>query len=281
MSPERAISRPEHTISRTAVFSALVAGLLASLLVSGPARADFRSGLDAFERRAYEEAAGHFLDAAGAGDPQAQYYLGVIYGDGQGVAQDIPEAVYWLGCASASGDGVSASAQRLRARLVRDLPAAERNRATRRVASCPKPARLEEAGSSFDFFRSVSAHDERRGTPPGEFADVMTDLRENAVVSLFLLPGEATVAIGRESASALGAKQVAYGIDAVRDPGNDLLYMLVVLFSWFLLYKILMGVRALLQKLSEAFAPVEFENAGRRRRRDRASGDREQGNRGT
>jgi hypothetical protein len=280
MSPERAISRPEHAISRIAVFSALVAGLLVSLLVSGPARADFGSGLDAFERRAYEEAAGHFLDAAEAGDPQAQYYLGVIYGDGQGVVQDIPEAVYWLGCASAFGDGVSASAQRLRARLARDLPAAERKRAARGAASCPEPVRLEEAGSSFDFFRSVSAHDERRGTPPGEFADVMTDLRDNAVVSLFLLPGEATVAIGRESASALGAKQVAYGIDAVRDPGNDLLYMLVVLFSWFLLYKILMGVRALLQKLSEAFAPVDFENAGRRRRADRASGDREQGNRG-
>jgi len=97
---------------------------------------------------------------------------------------------------------------------------------------------------------------------------------------LFLLPGEAAVAIGREGASLLGAKQVAYGIDAVRDPGNDLLYMLVVLLSWFLLFKFLMGVRALLQKISEAIDLAEFEKAGRRRRPDPASGDRKHGNRG-
>jgi len=271
---------PERAISRTAVFSACVAGLLLSLLVSIPARADFQSGLEAFERRAYGEATGHFLDAAEVGDTQAQYYLGVIHGEGKGVAQDIPEAIYWLSCASAAGDGISASAQRLRSRFMRDLSAAERRRVARGAASCPEPARLEEAGSSFDFFRSVSAHDERRGTRPGGFADFMTDLRENKAVSLFLLPGEATVAIGREGASLLGAKQVAYGIDAVRDPGNDLLYMMVVLLSWFLSYKLLMGVRAILQKLSEAIDLAEFEKAGRRRRPDPASGDRKHGSRG-
>jgi hypothetical protein len=95
----------------------------------------------------------------------------------------------------------------------------------------------------------------------------MADLRDNAIVSFFFLPGEAVVAAGRESAGLLGAKQVAYGIDAVRNPGNDLLYMMVAMLSWVGLYKLLMAVHALLQKISAVCVPIDVGGRSRRRRK--------------
>ena len=50
------------------------------------------------------EAARWWLAAADQGLPQAQYNLGVLYEQGQGVTADYQEAAKWYGLAAAQGD---------------------------------------------------------------------------------------------------------------------------------------------------------------------------------
>lgn len=240
---------------------ALATGLLLSFLTWAPAQADFQAGLDAYNRGAYEKALPHLLRAAEAGDAEAQYYLGLIYGDSAGTARDLPEAAFWLGCAAAAEGRISMRAQRLQARLRESLP----NEA--RAADCPRAAQRDTGAWSFDLFASPELANYRGPATTGGFTEVMAGLRDNAIVSFFFLPGEAVVAAGRESAGLLGAKQVAYGIDAVRNPGNDLLYMMVAMLSWVGLYKLLMAVHALLQKISAVCVPIDVGGRSRRRRK--------------
>jgi hypothetical protein len=62
------------------------------------------------EGMAQDEAEGArwFLAAAEAGNPLAQYNLGVMYATGQGVARDDVEGHMWLELAAKSGDGTVA-----------------------------------------------------------------------------------------------------------------------------------------------------------------------------
>ena len=260
---------------RLPVFGVIAAGLLWSLVAPSPAQADYEKGLDAFNQRLYEEALPYLEDAARNGDARGQYLLGRVYADALGVGEDKSEAIYWLTCAGGSDDGSAMSARRLKDRLLRSLPAAERKAADRSAASCPRALTVDSQESGFDLFgygdtrpRRASRHDEG-------FTGFMQDVRGNGVVSLFLLPGEATLAGGRETASFLGAKQVAYAIDSTRDPGNDILYMMVVFFSWFLLYKLVMGVYVLWQKFSEIAIVIEVRNDGRASLPKRKHGDHE------
>ena len=69
--------------------------LLALLCAPGAARADYDSGLAAFERGDYAVALREWRAAADIGDPESQYAVGVIYDEGYGVAPDDAEAAYW------------------------------------------------------------------------------------------------------------------------------------------------------------------------------------------
>jgi hypothetical protein len=248
---------------RLKAFGILAAGLLWSLVAPSPAQADYEKGLDAFNQRLYEEALPYLEDAARNGVPRGQYLLGRIYADALGVEEDKSEAIYWLTCAGSSDDGSAMSARRLKDRLLRSFPAAERKAADRSAASCPRALTVDGQESGFDLF----GYGDTRG--------FMQDVRGNGVVSLFLLPGEATLAAGRETASFLGAKQVAYAIDTTKDPGNDILYMMVVFFSWFLLYKLVKGAYVLWQKFSEVAIVIEVRNDGRSSLPRRKYGDHE------
>ena len=72
---------------------ALAVALLVSLAV--PVWAGYDEGLAAFERGDYETAVREFELLAEQGDADAQFFLGFMYGDGQGVAPDDAEAVKW------------------------------------------------------------------------------------------------------------------------------------------------------------------------------------------
>jgi uncharacterized protein len=72
------------------VLSAL---LLASVL---PAWADFHAGLEAYKKGDYVTAAKEWRPLADAGDPIAQYNLGLLYVDGHGVPQSSAEAAKWF-----------------------------------------------------------------------------------------------------------------------------------------------------------------------------------------
>ena len=75
--------------------------LLVSL--SAPAWADFEEGFAAFERADYATAIREFLSLAEQGHAKAQFHLGFMYHQGQGVPQDDAEAVKWYRLAADQG----------------------------------------------------------------------------------------------------------------------------------------------------------------------------------
>ena len=92
--------------------------------VAAISAADFKTGLDAYQRGDFAAAMKEWQPIADAGDPQAQYNLGLLYARGQGVSQDyakaaqwyekaavqgVPAAQYNLGVMYANGQGVAAN----------------------------------------------------------------------------------------------------------------------------------------------------------------------------
>ena len=72
------------------VLAALLCGLL-----SHAAHADFQQGKAAFVAHDYAKALKEFEPLARAGDMQSQHILGMMYDEGQGVAQDYAKAADW------------------------------------------------------------------------------------------------------------------------------------------------------------------------------------------
>jgi len=56
----------------------------------------FEKGLQAYEIRRWKDASGFFETAANRGNGEAQYYLGMMYLEGQGFDQNPDEALRWL-----------------------------------------------------------------------------------------------------------------------------------------------------------------------------------------
>lgn len=88
--------------------------------------ADFKTGLDAYNRGDFATALREWQPIAAQGDPHGQYNLGLLYARGQGVSQDyaqaaewyrkaaeqgVPAAQYNLGVMYANGQGVKADPQ--------------------------------------------------------------------------------------------------------------------------------------------------------------------------
>ena len=76
------------------------------LVLCGPARADERPGLDAYEAGRFAEAVQSWQAAALAGDAKAALYLGAAYDTGMGVAQDYGQALAWYQRAAEAGSAV-------------------------------------------------------------------------------------------------------------------------------------------------------------------------------
>ena len=85
----------------TAVFC-----LAAALLMGGTGiswSADFQRGYEASKRGDYVTALREWTPLAKQGDASAQYNLGVMYGNGQGVPQDYKAALEWYTLAAEQG----------------------------------------------------------------------------------------------------------------------------------------------------------------------------------
>jgi len=63
----------------------------------------YQAGCDAYERGDYDTALKEFRPLADQGDPLAQATLGLMYAEGEGVAQDYQEAVRWYRLAAEQG----------------------------------------------------------------------------------------------------------------------------------------------------------------------------------
>jgi len=64
----------------------------------------FEDGVAAYRRQDYATAMSLFLPLAKNGNAAAQYNLGVMYGEGQGVPQDDQQALYWYRQTADQGD---------------------------------------------------------------------------------------------------------------------------------------------------------------------------------
>ena len=90
----------------TATICLTIAVLIGSAGVSWSA--DFQKGLTAYERGDYATALREWTPLAEQGVADAQYNLGVMYGNGKGVPKDYETAVKWYRLAAKQGN---ASAQ--------------------------------------------------------------------------------------------------------------------------------------------------------------------------
>ena len=75
-----------------------VAAALFSLVFTAALAGDFEDGVAAIERKDYATALAKFRSAAQQGVAEAQFNLGYMYGNGQGIAQDYKEALRWYLC---------------------------------------------------------------------------------------------------------------------------------------------------------------------------------------
>ncbi len=125
----------------------LFAVILGVALVS-PAAADFRSGLDAYERGDYAASLGAWEPLAEAGDARAQFNLGRLHEAGKGVRRDIGKAFIWyMRAARQNHQQAEAAAARLKRRhpeIARRALIEERQRAElRRLEEERRKAKIE------------------------------------------------------------------------------------------------------------------------------------------
>ncbi len=82
---------------------ASLAALPAFAVLSVPALADVRAGVEAYEAGDYARAIREWRPLAIAGDADAQFNMGQAYKLGRGVTQDLPQAIEWFRRAAAQG----------------------------------------------------------------------------------------------------------------------------------------------------------------------------------
>jgi len=75
------------------------------IVLSGSAFSDeFDKGLAAYDRGDYATALSNFRKAAEQGDAAAQFYLGNMYGNGNGIPKNYKQAIYWYAKAVEQGN---------------------------------------------------------------------------------------------------------------------------------------------------------------------------------
>jgi len=75
-----------------------------AILCALPLRADVAAGMRAFQNRDYGTAFKEWKAAAEAGQPEAEFDLGVLYAQGLGVARDLNQAEQWYRKAAEQGN---------------------------------------------------------------------------------------------------------------------------------------------------------------------------------
>ena len=81
-----------------------IALVLSLICLAVPAWADFQAGMDARNRGNFAKALREWRPLAEQGDARAQYYLGLLYENGDGVPQDYVKAHEWYEKSAAQGE---------------------------------------------------------------------------------------------------------------------------------------------------------------------------------
>jgi TPR repeat protein len=81
-----------------------IALVLSIICLAVPAWADFQAGEDAYDRGDYATALNEWRPLAEQGDPSAQFRLGSLHENGDGVPRDFAKARQWYETAAAQGE---------------------------------------------------------------------------------------------------------------------------------------------------------------------------------
>ena len=81
-----------------------IALVLSIICLAVPVWADFQAGKDAYDRGDYATALNEWRPLAEQGDPSAQFRLGSLYENGDGVQRDFVKARQWYEKAAAQGE---------------------------------------------------------------------------------------------------------------------------------------------------------------------------------
>jgi uncharacterized protein len=81
-----------------------IALLLSLVCFAVPAWADFQAGMDAKNRGDFAKALREWRPLADQGEARAQFYLGMLYENGDGVPEDYGKAREWYEKSAAQGD---------------------------------------------------------------------------------------------------------------------------------------------------------------------------------
>jgi uncharacterized protein len=77
------------------------------LLLAAPLRADFKTGLAAYDRGDFRTALNEWLPVAERGDANAEFNVGLLYATGKGAKQDFRQAAAWYRKAAEQGVGAA------------------------------------------------------------------------------------------------------------------------------------------------------------------------------
>ena len=80
-----------------------IALVLSIVCLAAPTWADFQAGSEAYKHGDYATALREWRPLAEQGDAIAQFNLGYLYANGQGVPRDFVQARYWYEKAAAQG----------------------------------------------------------------------------------------------------------------------------------------------------------------------------------
>jgi len=76
----------------------------ASQIIDDSSTAEFRQGMEAYQKQQYSSALRYFRQAAGRGDVEAIVQMGLMYDFGRGVCQNYTEAMRWYLKAAEKGE---------------------------------------------------------------------------------------------------------------------------------------------------------------------------------
>lgn len=118
----------KQTLAMISIIGALIFGSIGALLA-----ADFQAGFAAAQKGDYAAALREWTPLAEQGDAVAQFNLGVMYFEGQGVLQDYVTAHMWANIAAVNG---SEMAPELRNAIAKRMTPAQIHAAQKRAKDC-------------------------------------------------------------------------------------------------------------------------------------------------
>ena len=119
----------KQTLAMISIIGALIFGSIGALLT-----ADFQAGFAAAQKGDYAAALREWTPlAAEQGDAEAQFNLGVMYFEGQGVLQDYVTAHMWANIAPVNGSEI---APKIRNVITKEMSPAQIHAAQKRAKDC-------------------------------------------------------------------------------------------------------------------------------------------------